>query len=949
MNSHGHDTVWITPGECYTVSDPGGPGDYFSNDTSTLVICSTTGLGFRLHGHAEVCDLLSFNNDGSDGKSVWGEVDKYCHDGTVRITLVSDEDSTSSGFVFQISFYPTIHSLDTLWQTDTSMAITWQDTTAATLWTITYGVNIDSLRTTTVTTPQAILTGLERNAQCYLEIENNLSYNSCFIPSAYGIRMPHDPDIWLIQYHNTILDRISLHSEVEPREDVIPIPLCHRIYDPGGRYPAFPNCLTDHDFSNAENHSMALMGGYDLGASKLHITNGDVAGDYSGTDSTAVWTETGYLCFVYTTDSSNNGEGFELEALITPSIYGVSTSNVSCTTATLSWSDTSDATRWWIAFGEDERHLDTSTTTMRSCSFANLQPNRQYVCYLWSNETLPTCNAPIKRSFATPCDTSIIIMPYNEETTRTIGVNECYTLFDPGGPNNYHLHSNQTLHLQSAMDVPITLRGKAHVHTNDYLTIYDEREWIWYYLNWSGDDDSVEIHSPSGHLCIRFQSNGDTLTDSGFEFGLLFQTIGNIHADQMADSSYRISWNDASSATHWTLWYGTDSNHMDSVSTDTTTVYLDDLIDCAHYFVCIANNADGCYDTASYEFCVNASSCAQFDIAMDTVYCIGDTIRFNISQIDSIVIHGPNGLVLTEPPYIIPNADSTRTGTYTVQGYYRTEECHYLVTDSIRLNVQKSRQFDAYDTIVENELPWSRFDHLFYSETDTVIHQTRSPLSCDSIYHYQLRIYYNTADTLLYYACESDLPVQYDTAQFTQEGQGLFHYAGSHGEDSLVTFILHVIPTSDTTIYDTITEDQLPWFAFDTVFTDTVADYIYHTFNEAGCDSTIHYYLHVFWNGDHCDTNLSYPNLVTPNGDGTNDRFVIVGLLENNCFKYNELSIYDRTGRRVYHKVNIANESDWWDPAAQRIPAGTYFYYFKAHGVTIHTQHTGVIEVLHDK
>ena len=133
------------------------------------------------------------------------------------------------------------------------------------------------------------------------------------------------------------------------------------------------------------------------------------------------------------------------------------------------------------------------------------------------------------------------------------------------------------------------------------------------------------------------------------------------------------------------------------------------------------------------------------------------------------------------------------------------------------------------------------------------------------------------------------------------------------------------------------------------MFNDTVADYIIHLYNEAGCDSTIHYYLHVFWNGDRCDTNLSFPNMVTPNGDGSNDRFVIVGLLENSCFRYSELSIYDRTGRRVYHKVNIADEGDWWDPVAQRIPAGTYFYYFKAHGVTIHTQHTGVIEVLHDK
>ena len=216
MNSHSHDTVWITPGECYTVYDPGGQGNYYSSDTSTLVIRSTTGLGFRLNGYAEVPDSLSFNSDGTEGQSVWGEVDNYYPDGIAYITLTSDDDTTSSGFVFHITFYPNIHSLDTLWQTDTSMAITWQDTIAATRWTITYGTHIDSLRTTSATTNQAILTGLERNAQCYLQIENNIGSSDCFIPSIYGIRMPHDPDTWLIQYHNTLLDIIGIHSLVEP-------------------------------------------------------------------------------------------------------------------------------------------------------------------------------------------------------------------------------------------------------------------------------------------------------------------------------------------------------------------------------------------------------------------------------------------------------------------------------------------------------------------------------------------------------------------------------------------------------------------------------------------------------------------------------------------------------------------------------------------------------------
>ena len=220
---------------------------------------------------------------------------------------------------------------------------------------------------------------------------------------------------------------------------------------------------------------------------------------------------------------------------------------------------------------------------------------------------------------------------------------------------------------------------------------------------------------------------------------------------------------------------------------------------------------------------------------------------------------------------------------------------------------------------------------------------------CDSLINYHLHIYDTIFDTVLYYACENDLPVQYGDSLFYHEGSDTFHFYGGHGEDSLVTFILNVIPNSDTTIRDSITEEQLPWFAFDSMFTDSVADYVYHTYNEAGCDSIIHYNLFIFWNGDRCDTTLEFPNLVTPNGDGHNDRFVIKGLIENNCFKYNELTIYDRNGHQVYHRRNIATDTDWWDPAAHRHPAGTYFYYFKAHGITIHTQHTGVIEVLCDQ
>lgn len=332
---------------------------------------------------------------------------------------------------------------------------------------------------------------------------------------------------------------------------------------------------------------------------------------------------------------------------------------------------------------------------------------------------------------------------------------------------------------------------------------------------------------------------------------------------------------------------------------------------------------------------------------MDTLYCQGDSILFPYEEwnTDSLALHGPNGLLLTTPPFVIPRADSTHSGCYWLEGF--SAECSLPHIDSVCIRVQPTPSSFQHDTIAERLLPWTQFGVTFTDEADTLLHFPIAGSQCDSLVYYQLTVLRNVYDTVHYYACESDLPVQFDTATFYQADTGYFVYPAANGADSVVTFILRVRPSTDTILYDTIVEDQLPWAALDTVFTDTVADYQYHTYAEGGCDSTVHYYLYIFWNGDHCDTTLSFPNLVTPNGDGSNDRFVISGLIENNCFKYNELTIYDRTGRQVYHKQNISRDSDWWTPAARRIPAGTYFFYFKAHGIHIRTQHKGVIEVMY--
>jgi len=63
---------------------------------------------------------------------------------------------------------------------------------------------------------------------------------------------------------------------------------------------------------------------------------------------------------------------------------------------------------------------------------------------------------------------------------------------------------------------------------------------------------------------------------------------------------------------------------------------------------------------------------------------------------------------------------------------------------------------------------------------------------------------------------------------------------------------------------------------------------------------------------------LRIPNIFTPNGDGINDFFEIVGL---ELFPENELYVFNRWGAEIYHKQNY--QSDW---NGQNLNEATYYY-----------------------
>ena len=92
---------------------------------------------------------------------------------------------------------------------------------------------------------------------------------------------------------------------------------------------------------------------------------------------------------------------------------------------------------------------------------------------------------------------------------------------------------------------------------------------------------------------------------------------------------------------------------------------------------------------------------------------------------------------------------------------------------------------------------------------------------------------------------------------------------------------------------------------------------------------------------------LQFPNLVTPNADGENDVWEVVGLVDNAAYQMSELWIYNQWGALVFHERNIADHSQAWDPEATRSPDGTYFFYFTARNVNYGAvKRTGLIEVV---
>jgi gliding motility-associated-like protein len=74
------------------------------------------------------------------------------------------------------------------------------------------------------------------------------------------------------------------------------------------------------------------------------------------------------------------------------------------------------------------------------------------------------------------------------------------------------------------------------------------------------------------------------------------------------------------------------------------------------------------------------------------------------------------------------------------------------------------------------------------------------------------------------------------------------------------------------------------------------------------------------------EVNIVIHNVITPNGDGKNDKWIITGI-EN--YPENSVMVFNRWGDKIRSFTGYDNQSNSWDGTNWQndpVPDGTYFY-----------------------
>lgn len=272
---------------------------------------------------------------------------------------------------------------------------------------------------------------------------------------------------------------------------------------------------------------------------------------------------------------------------------------------------------------------------------------------------------------------------------------------------------------------------------------------------------------------------------------------------------------------------------------------------------------------------------------------------------------------------------ATASPTHTLTNQYG---CDSVLT--LALTVHYSNACDTVAQVCDSMLWYGDC----YRMSANPIHHLSNQYDCDSLVTLHLTVHYSQFPVVEPWGCDS---LVWQGRFFDTSTSFLNHYTTIWGCDSIEEVHVHIYPSYYYEVYGVVEEGA--YYEFDNVYYWDSTDVLLPYRTVEGCDSVVR--LRLSFNSL-CLGLLRFPNLVTPNGDGYNDMFIIDNLIEDQCYPVNDLSIYNRWGRLVYHVENISQISDFWNPATTNAPDGTYYFVFHGSGIRGQVERKGVIEVL---
>ena len=232
--------------------------------------------------------------------------------------------------------------------------------------------------------------------------------------------------------------------------------------------------------------------------------------------------------------------------------------------------------------------------------------------------------------------------------------------------------------------------------------------------------------------------------------------------------------------------------------------------------------------------------------------------------------------------------------------------CDSLVR--LYLTVYPPTESSYSDTIPVGQLPFDFHGHLFSADVADSLILISNAHGCDSLVHYSFHVYYSDTTRLDTTLCQNLLPATIHGLTFFHDTTLVSSHMGNNGVDSILILTLHTWPSylqvdsisacdfytwidslfytastisptvvyptihgcdsvqnlhlsvrhaSSATIFDTIDESMLPYHYLGHTFLTDAHDSLIIIPNQDLCDSTIHFYLHVYRSATiHIDTTL---------------------------------------------------------------------------------------------